>query len=95
MKHVLVRAALAAALILPVSAQAHKMWIVPSTTVVSSDDAWVTVDAAVSNDLYYPDHFPAQLDQLVISAGSSPTPARHAARSTCRSRRRARTASRW
>nr|WP_255494642.1 DUF4198 domain-containing protein [Luteibacter sp. Sphag1AF] len=62
------RAALALALILPVAAHAHKMWMVPSSTVLSSDDAWVTVDAAISNDLYYPDHFPAQLDQLVITA---------------------------
>jgi len=68
MKHAFVRAALCAALLLPLAAQAHKMWMVPSATVISGDDAWVTVDAAVSNDLYYPDHFPAQLDQLVITA---------------------------
>ena len=68
MKQAFVRAALCAALILPLAAQAHKMWMLPSATVISSDDAWVTVDAAVSNDLYHPDHFPAQLDQLVITA---------------------------
>jgi uncharacterized GH25 family protein len=73
MKHALVRAALCVALALPLAAQAHKMWMVPSATVVSSDDAWVTVDAAVSNDLYYPDHFPAQLDQLVITAPDGTT----------------------
>ena len=68
MKHVLARAVLCAALVLPVAAQAHKMWMVPSATVISGEDAWVTVDAAVSNDLYYPDHFPAPLDALVITA---------------------------
>lgn len=73
MKPMLARAALAAALLLPFAAQAHKMWIVPSTTVVSSDDALVTFDAAVSNDLYYPDHFPAQLDNLVITAPDGST----------------------
>lgn len=73
MTHRFVRAALAAALLLPFAAQAHKMWIVPSATVVSSDDAWVTVDAAISNDLYYPDHFPAQLDQLTITAPDGTT----------------------
>lgn len=73
MKHAIVRAALCAALVLPVAAQAHKMWMVPSATVVSGDDAWVTVDAAVSNELYYPDHFPAQLDQLVITAPDGST----------------------
>jgi uncharacterized GH25 family protein len=68
MKHAFVRAALGVALALPLAAQAHKMWMVPSATVISGDDAWVTVDAAISNDLYYPDHFPAQLDQLVVTA---------------------------
>lgn len=73
MKHAFVRAALCVALVLPLAAQAHKMWMVPSATVISGDDAWVTVDAAVSNDLYYPDHFPAQLDQLVITAPDGTT----------------------
>ena len=42
--------ALAAALcLLPLSAVAHKQWLVPSATVVAGADAWVTVDAAVSN----------------------------------------------
>src|SRR6201991_2588299 len=73
MTHAFVRAALCAALVLPLSAQAHKMWMFPSTTVISGDDAWVSLDAAVSNDLYYPDHFPAQLDQLVITAPDGST----------------------
>jgi len=73
MKHTLARAAFCAALVLPFAAQAHKMWMVPSATVISGDDAWVTVDAAVSNDLYYPDHFPAKLDQLVITAPDGST----------------------
>ncbi|MDQ0011408.1 putative GH25 family protein [Luteibacter jiangsuensis] len=73
MKHAFVRAALGIALALPLAAQAHKMWMVPSATVISGDDAWVTVDAAVSNDLYYPDHFPAQLDQLVVTAPDGST----------------------
>jgi uncharacterized GH25 family protein len=68
MKHAFVRAALCAALVLPLAAQAHKMWMLPSATVISGHDAWVTVDAAISNDLYYPDHFPAKLEQLVITA---------------------------
>lgn len=73
MKHAFVRAALGVALALPLAAQAHKMWMVPSATVISGDDAWVTVDAAISNDLYYPDHFPAQLDQLVVTAPDGST----------------------
>lgn len=73
MKHTLAHAAFCAALVLPLAAQAHKMWMVPSATVISGDDAWVTVDAAVSNDLYYPDHFPARLDTLVITAPDGST----------------------
>lgn len=73
MKHAFVRAALCAAVVLPFAAQAHKMWMVPSATVISGDDAWVTVDAAISNDLYYPDHFPAKLEQLVITAPDGST----------------------
>jgi uncharacterized GH25 family protein len=37
---------------------AHRMWLLPSSTVVSGIDNWVTVDAAVSNDLFYFDHQP-------------------------------------
>ncbi|TCV95666.1 putative GH25 family protein [Luteibacter rhizovicinus] len=73
MTRTLARAALCLALALPLAAQAHKMWMVPSATVLSSDEAWVTVDAAISNDLYYPDHFPAQLDTLVITAPDGTT----------------------
>lgn len=45
--------ALAAALcLLPLSAIAHKQWLVPSATVVAGTDPWITIDAAVSNQLY-------------------------------------------
>ena len=47
------------------SAEAHRTWLLPSATVLSGKDAWVTVDAAVSNDLFYFEHHPLQLDQSV------------------------------
>lgn len=53
-----------AALALPGGAQAHRQWMLPSSTVLSGDDAWVTVDAAVSNDLFYFDHQPLRLDNV-------------------------------
>lgn len=60
---------LAATLVLPLAAaQAHRSWLLPSATVLSGDEPWVTVDAAVSNDLFYFEHFPMQLDGLVITA---------------------------
>lgn len=48
-------AAAAAALVLslPIAAQAHRAWLLPSATVLSGKDVWVTVDAAVSNDLFF------------------------------------------
>lgn len=45
----------------PMAAQAHRSWLLPSATIVSGDDVWVTVDAAVSNDLFYFEHFPLRL----------------------------------
>lgn len=58
---------------LPLTAQAHRAWLLPSATVLSSDDAWVSVDAAVSNDLFYADHAPMRVDALVITAPDGKT----------------------
>jgi uncharacterized GH25 family protein len=46
--------ALAAALTiaLPMTAQAARLWIVPSATVVPNVDAYVTIDASASDDLF-------------------------------------------
>ncbi|MBN8480168.1 MAG: DUF4198 domain-containing protein, partial [Xanthomonadales bacterium] len=63
----------AAALALPLSAQAHKAWLLPSETVLSAKDPWITVDAAVSNDLFYFNHVPLKLDALVITAPDGST----------------------
>lgn len=54
--------------VLPFSASAHKAWLQPSQTVLSGTDPWITVDAAVSNDLFYFNHFPLALDNVVIIA---------------------------
>ncbi len=59
---------LAVVLALPLSSFAHKMWLQPSQTVLSGTDPWVTVDAAISNDLFYFNHFPLRLDNLVVIA---------------------------
>jgi uncharacterized GH25 family protein len=55
-------------LALPLAANAHRGWIVPSFTVLSGDGAWVTIDAAVSNELFYADHNPMRLDAVVVTA---------------------------
>ncbi|MCX7557152.1 DUF4198 domain-containing protein [Xanthomonadaceae bacterium JHOS43] len=66
-------AALALTLAVPFAAHAHKVWLLPSATVVSGGTPWVTVDGAISNNLYYADHVPMRLESLVITApdGSS------------------------
>jgi len=48
-------------------AHAHNVWLLPSSTILSKDD-WVTVDAAVSNDLFFFNHNPLALDNLSITA---------------------------
>lgn len=44
------------------SAHAHRAWMLPSATILSGDAPWVTVDAAVSNDIFYFEHFPLQIE---------------------------------
>ena len=53
---------------MPFSATAHKAWLQPSETVLAGADPWVTVDAAVSNDLFYFNHVPLPLERLAITA---------------------------
>ena len=53
--------------LLPIASHAHKTWLLPSATVLTVDQ-WVTVDAAVSNDLFYFNHVPLRLDTLEITA---------------------------
>ncbi len=57
-------ATLALAALVTVPASAHRQWMLPSATVLSGDDVWVTVDAAVSNDLFYFEHQPLRLDAV-------------------------------
>lgn len=57
-------ATLALAALATVPASAHRQWMLPSATVLSGDDVWVTVDAAVSNDLFYFEHQPLRLDAV-------------------------------
>lgn len=62
MKARLMIAGALAALMLPASAQAHRQWMMPSSTTLSGTESWITVDAAVSNDLFYFEHVPMRTD---------------------------------
>ncbi len=64
MKHLLILTALLAAQ----PALAHRFWIVPSSTVLSGEDPWVCFDAAVSNDLFFPNHHAPALDVFTATA---------------------------
>ncbi|MBW6533267.1 DUF4198 domain-containing protein [Sphingomonas sp. RRHST34] len=56
----------AALLALPAAVSAHRMWLLPSGTIFSGTDGWVTVDSAVSNDLFYADHQPGRLENVRV-----------------------------
>ena len=59
-------AATSALVALTSPAAAHRAWLVPSITTLSDTTSWVTVDAAVSNDLFYADHFPLGTEQVKV-----------------------------
>ncbi|CCB65857.1 MULTISPECIES: DUF4198 domain-containing protein [unclassified Hyphomicrobium] len=69
----LVYAAAAFAFLIPAAADAHRAWLRPSATVLSAKDTFVTVDAAVSNDLFYFEFRPLPLDGLQITAPDGST----------------------
>lgn len=56
----------AALLAVPATVSAHRLWMLPSTTVVSGTDNWVTIDAAASNDLFFADHQPLRLNNVKV-----------------------------
>ena len=61
-------AAALAALAMPMSAQAHRAWLAPTSTVLSGGDAWVGFDGGMSNGVFIPDHAAMNLDGLTIIA---------------------------
>lgn len=57
----------------PLSAQAHRAWLAPTSTVLSGNDAWVGFDAGMSNGVFIPDHAAMRLDGLTITAPDGTT----------------------
>lgn len=49
------------------SAQAHNAWLLPNATMVDSKEAWVSLDAGISNQLFEFNHAPLRLDNLMIT----------------------------
>lgn len=50
------------------TAQAHRLWVLPSSTVLSGENAWVAFDACVSNNIFFANHRPLSLDSVVATA---------------------------
>jgi len=73
MKKSLALIAALATLALPMSAQAHRAWLAPTSTVLSGSDAWVGFDAGMSNGVFIPDHAAMNLAGLVITAPDGST----------------------
>lgn len=67
--------AVLAALAAPMAAHAHRGWMMPSSTVLSGDAAWVGFDAGASNGVFIADHAPLRLSpaSLVILAPDGST----------------------
>lgn len=59
--------ALGALSLLPLSAQAHRAWMLPSATVLSGNEPWVTIDAASSNDVFYFEHNAMGLEGVTVT----------------------------
>lgn len=59
--------AVLAAVSAPMSAQAHRGWLMPSSTVLSGDSAWVAFDAGASNGVFIADHAPLRLSTQTLS----------------------------
>ncbi len=58
--------AVAATLVLPNAAHAYRTWLLPSGTIFSAKQPWVTVDAAMSNDLFTYEFRSPGLEDLVV-----------------------------
>ena len=69
-KFILPALAVLAAVAAPMSASAHRGWLMPSHTVLSGDSFWVSFDAGASNGVFIADHAPLRLSpqSLVITA---------------------------
>jgi uncharacterized GH25 family protein len=66
-------ALLAAGALLSLSAHAHRPWLLPSAGVVDGAAPVVSIDAAISEDLFEFDAFPLQIETLRVTAPDGST----------------------
>lgn len=48
-------------------ASAHRMWMMPSTFTLSGEEQYITVDGAISNNLFFPNHVALSLEDVSIT----------------------------
>ena len=75
MKSTFLKACAVATLALAIagSASAHRAWMLPSSFTLSGEDQWVTVDGAISNNLFYPNHHAMNLDSVTVTGPDGKT----------------------
>ena len=66
LKHVILAGV--AGLVAAQPALAHRMWMLPSTFTLSGEEQWITVDGAISNDLFFPNHVPLNYENVTITS---------------------------
>jgi uncharacterized GH25 family protein len=60
------------------AASAHRGWMLPSATFVEKEEAWVTIDGAVSEGLFDFDHVPLRMEGVTVTGPdgvTAPAPA--------------------
>jgi len=60
-------------------ASAHRSWMLPSGTIVESAEPWVTIDGAITEDMFYFDHMPLRMENATVTSpdgtvAPAPTP---------------------
>ena len=73
MKKSLALFAALAVLAVPAAAQADRAWMLPSSTSLSGAQAWIAIDAGMSDNLFVADHAAMRLDNLLITAPDGST----------------------
>ncbi|MFC0253606.1 DUF4198 domain-containing protein [Massilia consociata] len=49
------------------TAQAHDAWLLPNSTMIDAKEAWLTLDAGISNQLFEFNYVPLRLDNLMVT----------------------------
>jgi len=63
----LLKIAVLAAVLLPLDAFAARAWLLPSQTIVANSGGWVTVDAAMADDLFSMNQGAMNVDSLLVT----------------------------